>query len=468
MNFLKNAVVVLFVSFTPFLLAQAASLPDFTSLVEKQGPAVVNISTTQKNPHASLSFPGYDENDPIFDFFRRFFHDMPEMPGVRPESQSLGSGFIISRDGYILTNAHVVADADEIVVRLVDKREFPAKVIGADSSSDVALIQIDAKDLPVVVLGSPDKLKVGEWVVAIGSPFGFDNSVTAGIVSAKGRTLPAENYVPFIQTDVAINPGNSGGPLFNMDGEVVGINSQIYSRTGGFMGLSFAIPIDVAMDVQQQLRADGRVRRGRIGVAIQEITSALAESFGLPDTRGALVSTIEPGGPAEKAGVLQGDVIVRFDGKAIESANDLPRVVSATRPESTVKMRISRGGTERDLSITVGEWKEEGTRSVKSQKPALSPNKLGLIVSQPSAAQLREREAEHGLLIERVSGVAAQAGLQNGDLILSMVAGGRQTDLKVSAEFEKNVAKLKRGQSVTLLVKRRDGGAFYVSLKAGE
>src|SRR5512140_605983 len=318
--------------------AQARELPDFTELVEKQGPAVVNISTAQTmRAHPQIpQMPNLDENDPFFEFFRRF---MPPNQGESPRefsTRSLGSGFIISADGYLLTNAHVVEGADEITVRLTDKREFKAKLIGTDKRTDVALIKIDATGLPAVRIGDPNKLKVGEWVLAIGSPFGFDNTVTAGIVSGKGRTLPQENFVPFIQTDAAVNPGNSGGPLFNMRGEVVGINSQIYSRTGGYMGLSFAIPIDVAMDVQGQLRTSGRVARGRIGVVIQEVTRDLATSFGLDRARGALVNQVEKGGPAEKAGLEVGDIITRFDGKAVGSSSDLPRMVGGTRPGAKV------------------------------------------------------------------------------------------------------------------------------------
>ncbi|HMC13825.1 MAG TPA: Do family serine endopeptidase, partial [Gallionellaceae bacterium] len=311
--------------------AIAKELPDFTELVEKQGAAVVNISTTQL-VHNSQEFPGMppgmDENDPFFEFFRRFAPPVPR----DQETQSLGSGFIISTDGYILTNAHVVDSAERVTVRLTDKREFKARVIGADKRADVALIKIEASGLPKITQGDPNLLKVGEWVVAIGSPFGFDNSVTAGIVSAKDRFLPQENYVPFIQTDAAINPGNSGGPLFNMKGEVVGINSQIYTRSGGFMGLSFAIPIDVAMDVANQLRVAGKVTRGRIGVTIQEITRDLAESFGLSNTNGALISNVEKDGPADKAGIQASDVVLKFDGKAVNSSVDLPRIVATTRP----------------------------------------------------------------------------------------------------------------------------------------
>ena len=341
------------------LLAQAQNrgLPDFTELVEKQGPAVVNISTTQtarSSGRGGQPFP-FDENDPMNEFFRRFIPRQPGMPGfpVAPrdfESRSLGSGFVVSADGYILTNAHVVDSADEILVRLTDKRELKARVIGTDKRTDVALIKIEATGLPTVRLGDPGALKVGEWVVAIGSPFGFDNSVTAGIVSAKGRSLPQENYVPFIQTDAAVNPGNSGGPLFNLKGEVVGMNSQIYSRSGGFMGISFAIPIDVAMEVQAQLRASGKVSRGRIGIVIQEVNKDLADSFGLSKAQGAAVNAVEKGGPAEKAGIEPGDVILKFDGKAIVNSSDLPRIVGSTRPGSRVMVQVWRKGSSRDLS----------------------------------------------------------------------------------------------------------------------
>src|SRR4249919_2658463 len=319
----------------PALHAQGRELPDFTDLAEKQGPTVVNISTTQtRERRASPQVPNLEEDDPLYDFFRRFVPRPPGPGGQGPrdfESRSLGSGFIISADGYVLTNAHVVDAADEITVSLTDKREFKARVIGADKRTDLALIKIDAAGLPAVRMGDPNRLKVGEWVVAIGSPFCFASTVTAGIVSAKGRSLPQENFVPFIQTDVAINPGNSGGPLFNMRGEVIGVNSQIYSRTGGFMGLSFAIPIDVANDIAQQLRTSGKVTRGRIGVVIQPVTKELADGFGLARPQGALVNSVEKGGPAEKAGIEAGDVILRFDGKPIATSEDLPRIVGGTR-----------------------------------------------------------------------------------------------------------------------------------------
>src|ERR671915_2425256 len=338
MNAVRTLTAAWLVLFSTMAFAQAVrELPDFTRLVDDQGNAVVNISTTQavRRSGAVPQVPGMEDEE-VLEFFRRFIPRQQPGPSPRPEARSLGSGFIISADGYILTNAHVVDGADEINVRFTDKREFKAKVIGADRRTDIAVIKVDATGLPAVRFGDPTKLKVGEWVVAIGSPFGFENTVTAGIVSAKGRSLPQENFVPFIQTDVAINPGNSGGPLFNLRGEVVGVNSQIYSRTGGFMGLSFAIPIDVANNIVQQLKTLGRVIRGRIGVVIQPVTRELADSFGLPKPTGALVSSVEKGGPAEKAGIETGDVILRFDGKPVNASEDLPRVVGGTKPGTRV------------------------------------------------------------------------------------------------------------------------------------
>jgi serine protease Do len=343
MQLSSAAAALMLGAFTALASAQGRELPDFTRLVEEQGAAVVNISTTQTPRRSATPQVPNIEDEEMLEFFRRFIPRQPA-PGPRPESRSLGSGFIISPDGYILTNAHVVDAADEINVRLTDKREFKARVVGADKRTDVALIKIDAASLPAVRVGNPARLRVGEWVVAIGSPFGFENTVTAGIVSAKGRSLPQENFVPFIQTDVAINPGNSGGPLFNMQGEVVGVNSQIYSRTGGFMGLSFAIPIDVALDVQKQLRDKGRVSRGRIGVIIQEVTRDLAVSFGLDRARGALVNSVETGSPADKGGIEATDIITRFDGKDVESSSDLPRIVGATRPGTRVPVEVWRKG----------------------------------------------------------------------------------------------------------------------------
>lgn len=435
----------------------ARDLPDFTDLVERQGVAVVNISSTQARSRES-AFPGIDENDPMFDFFRRFIPRHPKVPRQDDDDdRSLGSGFIVSRDGHILTNAHVVEGASEILVRLADKREYAARLVGADKRTDVAVLKIEASGLPKVTLGDPGRLKVGEWVVAIGSPFGFEQTVTAGIVSAKGRSLPQENLVPFIQTDVAINPGNSGGPLFNMKGEVVGINSQIYSRTGGFMGLSFAIPIDVAMDVQSRLREEGRVQRGRIGVAIQEVTRELAEGFGLARPEGALVSAVEPGSPADKAGVQQGDVILRFDTKAVAGSVDLPRIVGATKPGSKVAVLVWRRGETKELALSVGELKEEMAAkpvAARSTPRGAPPNRLGLVLGDPSAEQRRQLELEGGVLVEQARGPAARAELRQGDVILAVVSGGRQTPIKSVDHFNQLIAGQTRGKVVTLLVTR--------------
>ena len=449
-------------------LAQGRSLPDFTELVEKQGAAVVNISTTQLvrgNVAGGLPFP-LDEDDPLADLFRRF---MPRPPGGGAPSvpreyqnRSLGSGFIVSQDGYILTNAHVVDAADEIMVRLTDKREFKARVIGSDKRTDVALLKIEAQGLPAVRMGDPSSLKVGEWVLAIGSPFGFDNSVTAGIVSAKGRALPQENYVPFIQTDVAINPGNSGGPLFNMSGEVVGINSQIYSRSGGFMGISFAIPIDVAMDVQNQLRAGGKVSRGRLGVVIQEVSKELAESFGLAKAQGAAISAVEKGGPAEKAGLEPGDVILKFDGKAVTNSADLPRIVGATKPGSRVPVQVWRKGGLREIQVVVGEVAEEkGSARTGNQKaPEQAANRLGLVVSELTAEQRRELKVNGGLVVEGVRNNGARADLRRGDIILAVIARGETTEIKTVKQFNEVLGQFERTANITLLVRRGEVQTF--------
>ncbi len=443
--------------------AQGRELPDFTELVEKQGPAVVNISTTQIIRQAQ-GIPGIPEGDPFFEFFRRF---APQVPREK-ESQSLGSGFLISEDGYLLTNAHVVDRADKITVRLTDKREFKAKVIGADKRTDVALLKIEATGLPTVKLGEPDRLKVGEWVVAIGSPFGFDSSVTAGIVSAKGRSLPQDNFVPFIQTDVAINPGNSGGPLFNMNGEVVGINSQIYTRSGGSMGLSFAIPIDVAMQVSDQLRSTGKVTRGRIGVMIQELTRELAESFGLSKPEGALISSVEKDGPADKAGIEASDVILRFDGKVVVSSADLPRIVAATKPGSKAVVELWRKGAVKQVSVVVAEMPEEGklARAVKKMEEAVAETiaRLGIAVSELTREQAQELQVGGGLLVEEVKGSAARAaGLQHGDVLLAI----GNMPIRTLAQFNDIVKQVPKGRNVALLV-RRDDVASYVAIRLDE
>jgi serine protease Do len=438
-------------------LAQVQGLPDFIELVERQGPAVVNVSTTS----AARSGPQspVPEDDPFYDFFRRFGPPQPR----DYEARSLGSGFIISADGYILTNAHVVEAAEDINVKLNDKREFKAKVIGSDKRTDVAVIKIEASGLPAVKIGDPERLKVGEWVVAIGSPFGFESTVTAGIVSAKGRALPQENYVPFIQTDVAINPGNSGGPLFNLKGEVVGINSQIYSRTGGFMGLSFAIPIDVAMDITNQLRTAGRVSRGRIGVVIQEVTKELAESFGLPKAAGALVNSVEKGGPADKAGLEPSDVILKFDGKTVSSSSDLPRVVAQTRPGSRVTMQVWRKGAAKDVTITVGEMPEEKVAQRAGRRDSKSGNvvaRLGLTLSELSAEQRKELGIGGGLLVEDVQGAAARAGIRRSDILMAL----NNQDIKSVEQLTQLLNQFEKAKSVALLIRRGDG-ALYVPLR---
>ncbi len=460
MTRLLLSALLLFASSIAPTFAVAQSLPDFTRLVEKQGLAVVNVSTSQTVENGPrIPVP---EDDPFYDFFRRF--GPPQGPREY-ESQSLGSGFIISRDGYILTNSHVVAASDDITVKLSDKREFKAKLIGFDRRTDVAVIKIEARDLPHVKIGDPNKLKVGEWVLAIGSPFGFENTVTAGIVSAKGRSLPQENYVPFIQTDVAINPGNSGGPLFNMDGEVVGINAQIYSRTGGFMGLSFAIPIDVAMGIADQLRTTGRVRRGRIGVVIQEVTDELAESFGLVKPQGALVNSVERGGPADRAGIEASDVILEFDGITVESSSDLPRIVGQTNPGSKVTVKIWRKGKSRNMAITVGELNDEQA----SHQPA-SPTpsdqgrntiaQLGLTVSNLSAGERDQLGIDGGVKIEQVEGAGARAGLRRGDIVLAL----NNDDVESINQFHDLMKQYENARSVALLV-RRGQGAIYVPIR---
>jgi len=460
---LKNVLVFWFLWFSLSVGAEAKELPDFADLVEKQGPAVVNISTTQIVRNTQ-GVPGVPEGDPFYEFFRRF---APQMPREQ-ESQSLGSGFIISADGYILTNAHVVDHADKVTVRLTDKREFSAKVIGADKRTDVALLKIEAKGLPKINVGDPNKLRVGEWVLAIGSPFGFDSSVTAGIVSAKGRSLPQDNFVPFIQTDVAINPGNSGGPLFNMNGEVVGINSQIYTRSGGSMGLSFAIPIDVATQVADQLRTTGKVTRGRIGVTIQELTRELAESFGLSKPNGALISSVEKGGVADKAGIEVSDVILKFDGKVVNSSADLPRIVAATKPGSKVTVELWRKGEAKQLTVVVAEMPEDGRQTQTMKKSptggADSIPRLGIAVNELSREQLQELQINGGLLVAEVSSAAARAvGLQRGDVLLAV----GNLPLRSLNQLNEILKQVPKGRNVALLVKRGDN-ASYVAIKLDE
>ncbi len=447
--------------------AQAKELPDFTDLVEKQGPTVVNISTTQViKGRRGLNPFGFEGDESAQELLRRFFPgQIPGIPNMPQEfkNRSLGSGFIISADGHILTNAHVVDGADEVVVKLTDKREFKARVIGADKRTDVALIKIDAGNLPVARLGDVSKVRVGEWVIAIGSPFGLENTVTAGIVSAKGRSLAHENYVPFIQTDVAINPGNSGGPLFNMRGEVIGINSQIYSRSGGSMGLSFSIPIDLAMDVQAQLKAKGRVSRGRLGIGIQEVSKELADSFGLAKAQGALVASVEKGGAADKAGIEIGDIVLKFDGKAVGEVSDLPRMVGQTKPGSKVIVQVWRKGASRDLPVTVGEAADEegGSRNGRGSKPTEpSANRLGLVLNAPTAEQKRALGIQHGLIVEDVRNAGTRTELRPGDIILSVMAKGVQTDVKTIAQFNELLQGFDKNATITLLVRRGDAQTF--------
>jgi len=433
----------------------ARTLPDFTTLVEQNGSAVVNISTTARVHTQAQQFqiPG-EPGDPFYEFFKRFHGPAPQGDEVR---RGVGSGFIVSADGYILTNAHVVDDASEVTVKLTDRREFRAKVIGVDRRTDVALVKIDAKNLPTVRIGDSTRVKVGEWVAAIGSPFGLENTVTAGIVSAKSRSLPDENYVPFIQTDVAINPGNSGGPLFNMAGEVIGINSQIYSRTGGYMGLSFAIPIDVAMKVKGDLQKYGKVSRGRLGVTIQTVTQDLAESFGLKKAQGALVSAVEAGSPAEKAGIKSGDIILTVDDRAVEESTDLPRIIGETRPGTQVTLKIWRSGETRELRASLGEMPAERIASAGGKSDS-SPSKLGVSVRPLTGEERKQINVDGGLLVEEVQGAAARAGIQAGDVLLAL----NNEPLKSVSQLRRLVEK--SHGSVALLV-QREGNKIFVPIK---
>jgi len=436
-------------------------LPDLASLVDQNGPAVVNISTTQAVPPR----PGLPEMDeegsPFNDFLRRYFGE-DELPPELFDNKSLGSGFLISPDGYILTCAHVVENATEIVVRLTDRREFSARVVGADGRSDVALLKIDASNLPSVKIGDPGKVRVGEWVLAIGSPFGFESSATAGIVSAKGRSLPRENYVPFIQTDVAINPGNSGGPLFNLQGEVIGINSQIYSRTGGFMGLSFAVPIDIAMQVGQQLKATGRVRRGWIGVTIQDVTRELAESFGMKRPAGALVADILPDSPAAKSELRVGDVVLEYDGQKIGVSADLPPLVGQTAPGTRARVGVLRSGQPKTVFVTIAELPEEGDEPEQKPAPApVPPGMLGMQLRDLTPVQKQQLGVTQGVLVEKVTeGPALKAGIRPGDVILQVQ--GRPA--RSVAELRELLPQLPRNKPTPVLV-RRGAAALFLALR---
>ncbi len=440
-----------------------AQLPDFTELAEKSGAAVVNISTTQKAPEMEerpdLQLP---EGTPLDELFKHFFQG-PDGGFLPRETRSLGSGFIISSDGYLLTNHHVVKNADEIIVKLLDRRELEAKLIGSDPRTDVALLKVDASDLPVAKIGSSEQLKVGEWVLAIGSPFGFDNSVTAGIVSAKGRSLPGDNYVPFIQTDVAINPGNSGGPLFNMEGRVVGMNSQIYSRSGGYMGLSFAIPMEVAMNVVEQLKSKGKVARGWLGVQIQDVTRQLAESFDMKRPHGALISKVVPDSPAEKAGLQIGDIIIEFNDQEIETSSELPPIVGMTPIDEYAKVKLIRHGDIKIVKVKIGLLPEQDELQLASGKsPSKAVNRLGLVVSNLTAEQREQFQVmKGGVLVQEVqSGAAMNAGVQRGDVILRV----KNHVIKDAADFDRLVEELPEGKSIALLIQRR-GSPLFLALK---
>jgi serine protease Do len=429
--------------------ASLRQLPDFSTLVEQQGPTVVNIAVKKDETAVAMRGNRGPGDEEMREFLRRFGVPLPERG---TPSQGVGSGFIVTPDGMILTNAHVVDGATEVLVKLADKREFKAKVLGTDAKTDVAVIKIDATGLPAVKFGDTSKLRVGEWVAAIGSPFGLEHTVTAGIVSAKSRNLPDERLVPFIQTDVAVNPGNSGGPLFNMNGEVVGINSQIFSTSGGYMGLSFAIPIDLALKVRDQLVAHGKVTRGRIGVVVQPMTAPLAESFGLGAARGALVSNVEPNAPAAKAGLQTGDVIIAFNGKPIAESGELPAIVAETKPGETATARVWRNGAERDVKITVAEMAGEPAKLAGAQ--VAPQGKLGVAVRPLSAEEAKRIQSEGGLLVERADGAAAKAGMRAGDVILG-----------VNGKPVKSVDELKSavdaaGKNAAVLVQRGENRLF--------
>jgi serine protease Do len=436
------------------------TLPDFTPLMKSQGPVVVNVITTSK---AAAQASG---GDPMSEFFRRFIPDLPPggggpgAPEQGPERVGLGSGFIISADGYILTNGHVVADSDDVTVRLSDaKREFKAKVVGVDRRTDVALIKVDAKDLPVAKLGNSSQVEPGQWVVAIGTPFGFDNTITAGIVSATRRALPDESFVPFIQTDVAVNPGNSGGPLINLRGEVVGINSMIYSRTGGYMGVSFAIPIEVALDVAKQLQATGKVTRGRLGIGIQGLTKELAQSFKLDQPVGAVITNVEKGSPADKAGLKVGDVIFAYNGKKVEDPNELPRLVAATKPGDKASLDLWRNGKREQVAATVGEFPAEAkvaSRAAPANEKNNRNESLGLAVSELPPEGRKALGVDYGLVIEDVrGGAAAGSGLERGDVIVAV----GQERFRSLEEFNKLLSQ-RKGQQVPLLVRRGESALF--------
>ena len=431
-----------------------AALPDFTGIVSRNGPAVVNISVTNNTEKVATvpAMPNLDPNNPFYQFFRQF-----RMPQAQVPEHAEGSGFIVSPNGIILTNAHVVDNASSVTVKLTDRREYKAKIIGMDKPSDVAVLKINASNLPTVKLDRAHNVKVGQWVIAIGSPFGFDNSVTAGIVSAKSRTLPDGSYVPFIQTDVAVNPGNSGGPLFNTEGQVIGINSQIYSRSGGYQGLSFAIPIDVALNVEQQLLQHGSVTRGHLGVAIQDVNQGLADSFGLKQPEGALIASVDKDGAAAKAGLKAGDVILSYNGTNIENSSRLPLLVAETAPGTTVKLDVLRNGKTRHIAVTVGAAKSTKLASANVASP--DQGRLGVVVRRLSPEEQKQAGVS-GVVVEDVSGPAANAGIQPGDIILSL-DGASVTSPAQLKQLTANA-----GKHVALLV-QRDDARIFVPLDLG-
>jgi serine protease Do len=450
----------------PAVAAPMVTMPDFSTITTRNGPAVVNISVTgtmKTSMEGVAGLPGMNPDDPMFEFFRRFQGQMGPR-GKQPQQREMpvrgqGSGFIVSADGIILTNAHVVKDAKEVTVKLTDRREFRAKVLGSDEKTDIAVLKIDAKNLPTLSLGNTKELKPGEWVLAIGSPFGFENTVTAGVVSAKGRSLPDDSYVPFIQTDVAINPGNSGGPLINTRGEVVGINSQIYSRSGGYQGVSFAIPIDVAIQVKDQIVATGRASHARLGVAVQEVNQAFADSFKLDKPEGALVSNVEKGGPADQAGLRSGDVIRKVDGEAIVASGDLPAVIGQKKPGTKVTLDVWRQGARQEVSARLGDASEKPSTVAKNDERA-GGGKLGLALRPLQPQEKREAAVESGLLIEDAGGAAALAGVQAGDVLLAI----NGTPAK-SVEQVREVVN-KADKSIALLI-QRDGDRIFVPVRIG-
>ena len=457
---------LLFVTFLIPTTAFSVSLPDFTELAETQGKTVVNITSIKNAPASSGNPPPFPYDEQLQEFFKRF--GIPGLPGMPPNGNTprekqvmgTGSGFIIDSKGIVITNAHVVNDADTVIVKLNDQKEIQAEVLGVDRRTDVAVLKIKADNLPQVKIGDPGKLKVGEWVAAIGSPFGLESTMTVGVVSALGRNLPQENYVPFIQTDVAINPGNSGGPLFNTSGEVVGINSQIYSRTGGYMGLSFAIPIDVAINVAEQLESDGKVSRGWLGIAIQEISKELSESFNMKSTQGALVAGIEKESPADKGGLKPGDVILKFGENDIKISSDLPKFVSSTKPGSKIPVSILRQGKEKQLEITIGEMPTEDMVVARKNNEQTQKNRIGLTVKDLSPQQKKQIKENAGVLVIEVADASLNAGIRKGDVVLGL----NNNPVSSAQSFNQGLKKIKKGKTIALLI-YRNGDTLYVPIK---